>query len=354
MTSIIRNKESWILRISYSSLLVLPIWLLIWVLMGGNSENPDIKNYIYDYSVLTKEWIRNGEVGYQRLKILAHSVGFSYQYFRLFLYALGLIFLRKGLKQFNTDRPMVYLCYAIALMIIDTTQTYNFVGMSLLVLATSYLTSDSAFSRIKFAICVLLATTFHKAFLFYLPIVFFYNQKLDNRRIKRYFYIFFIFFIISLLPVSDFMGRYLTQLLSVLKLTEYSSYLESRTRWGHLYPIVLHIISTIFVYVLYKLSIIRELKSQQFLRLILIIYLYAFLAFPLFRFQLSLARLTRNLQVLSFVAGIRYVFERRNLNSTIIVYGFLLVIAALMGYFNVYSDYMDTIVRPFIEKNWIL
>ncbi|HFI0583660.1 TPA: hypothetical protein ACGO3X_002131, partial [Streptococcus suis] len=71
-------------------------------------------------------------------------------------------------------------------------------------------------------------------------------------------------------------------------------------------------------------------------------------------FQLTLGRLTRNIEILTFVSGLVYSLEKKNINTTFVVYGALIFLALLMGYNSVYSDYYYSIVKPFIESNWIL
>lgn len=322
--------------------------------MGGNSNNPDISNYIYSYSMTGFDRHSDGAFGYEVMKNFAQSLGISFRNFRLILYLLGLTNFYIFLKKLNVSNLMMILCYSLSLMMIDSTQTYNFIGMTFLLLAISYLITDNKFGKLNFFICLIGATSFHSVFILYLPLLFFYDRIIDNEKMKFYLFFFSFFIIISLLPIADFIGSSLSKLLPILQLSSYLSYLNSRTNFGHLYPISIHLLSTSFVYFLYRLSVVQGLKCQEMLRKILFIHVYAFVFFPLFKFQLTLGRLTRNIEILTFVSGLVYSLEKKNINTTFVVYGALIFLALLMGYNSVYSDYYYSIVKPFIESNWIL
>ena len=114
-----------------------------------------------------------------------------------------------------------------------------------------------------------------------------------------------------------------------------------------------HIVCCLFTYYYYKKTSNAENQSGDMERIFFLLCLYGIFAFPFFRFQLSISRLTRNLVLLPCLSGINYSSRdnyRRRRNAVIL----LLLLACFLGYFSTYSSYMEQIVVPFFHNNWIL
>lgn len=340
------------LRVNTKDIVSFVFLVVLIILMGGNSQNPDIRNYIWGYT--QTGYVVEGSYLYTLLKNLFVRMGFSFEVFRLFLYTVGLLNIRYACKKLGANTAITYICYGIALMMIDATQTYNFIGMSLLLVGTSYLISDESFNRTKFVIAILLASGFHMVFLFYIPFIFIYRRTDSKQLLKVYVFTTVIVFLLSTVANVSGLAGIIQRVLNFTGLNAYQSYLGARTRFGHYYPMFVHLISCVYSFYFYKTAEKYGLKCREICRIILLLNLYGIFAFPLFRFQLTLARLTRNLEMFTFISGIALIKEQPNKNFRVILIGALLFLAGVMGYFTVYSSYQEAIVQPFWKYNWIL
>lgn len=319
------------------------------ILVGANTSNPDLHNYIYNYSRRTT--VVEGSFVFSFINNLFYHGGITFQVFRLFLYALGYIVLHQANKRLTGGNPLVYVFYAIAFMMIDGTQTYNFMGMVVFLLGVSFLITDD--SRIKYIICIIIASGFHVVFLFYLPFIFIYSKTDRKQLLKLYLIVLGIVVLISIVAGVSGLASIIQRVLSIAGLDTYQSFIQARTRYGHLYPMMTHLVCCAVGYLFYKRAELEHLPNNIY-RVIFLLLLYGIFAFPFFRFQLTLGRLTRNLEILTFIAGLQYAQNTTSKNRKRNAYIIMFALALFLGYFIVYSSYMDTIVHPFFENNWIL
>ena len=239
-------------------------------------------------------------------------------------------------------------------MMIDATQTYNFVGMSLLLVGLSHLITAESHNRIKYVIAILLASGFHVVFLFYIPFIFIYRRTDSKQLLKVYVFTTAIVFLFSTVASVSGLAGIIQRILTATGFSTYQSYFGARTRFGHYYPMLNHIISCAYSYYFYRNAEKNGFECKEICRIILLLNLYGIFSFPLFRFQLTLARLTRNLEMLTFISGVLFAKKQTNKNVRVIVIIALLILAGIMGYFTVYSSYHEGIVQPFWKYNWIL
>lgn len=327
------------------------VLLLFIILAGGNTANPDIGNYKYGYRLMNT--ISEGSWFYYYLRNLFVGAGISFEYFRLFLYAMGFCVLSIANKKLTNGSTFTYIFYGISLLLIDSTQTYNFVGLCFLYLAVAYLISGVKRSRLLFVLLLVVASGFHIVFLFYIPFVFFYNRTDTKQLTKLYIWVMAIVLLVSTVVSLTGLASLMTRVFDFTGLSSYQGYLVSRTRYGHFYPMMTHLVCCLFTYVFYKKATNAEKQGGDMERICFLLCLYGIFAFPFFRFQLSFGRLTRNLALLPCISGIYFstrgnILVRRNI---VIV---LLLLACFLGYFSTYSSYMEQIVVPFFHNNWIL
>ena len=351
-TGAYRKRISLKIRIDHIFPFVLLVLIIIFV--GGNSVNPDIKNYMTSYSNTGVAGQIEGSPLYKILVQLFSHLGVSFELFRLLIYSVGYFILWKANERIGVNSTLTYICYAISLMMADSTQTYNYLGMVCLYAAVSHLVSDQNWNRIKYIIWIAIAIGFHVAFLFYFPFIFVYSRTDRKQLFKIYIAVLAIMTILSTVASVSGLSSIIQRILTLIGMNSYQVYLNSRTRYGHLYPMIRHLLCCGCSFGFYYYAEKYEMESKGLLRIFLLLNLYGIFAFPLFRFQLTIARLTRNLELITFASGILYMKERNSQNSKIIVAVLLFIIALILGYYTVYKNYYDTIVLPFWNNNWIL
>ena len=339
------------LQIELSSLISVLILVCIIVLTGGNGQNPDLRNYIENYQNVA---VIKESIIYTILVRVCTLRGISYRWFRMMIYALGYCTLWKASKRFGCNRVIFYLSYAISLMMIDSTQTYNFMGMVFLFNAVSHLVYDEKRNRTVYVFWVLIAAGFHIVFLFYIPFVFIYQINDRNLLLKVFKTVIFIMVVLSTVVSVSGLTSVLKGVLSIAGMDDYQSYLLSRTRYGHFFPIIEHLVCCIFTYYIYQKAARQDLPSRRIIRILFLLNLFGIIAFPLFRYQLTIARFTRNLELVTFASSAIFIRENRNKYAGLYVAIGMLTIAVVLGYFAVFAEYKDVIVVPFWKENWLL
>ena len=327
------------------------------VLTGGNTQNPDYWNYERIYSTV-KEINLEGFIYYfLSNQFIKHGIQFPV--FRLCLYAGGLLILHSINKKLVNKSLLFYLLYFASLAMIDTTQTFNFLGMVFLLLGVASISLDKKNGTKKFLICTSIAAGFHLVFILYLPFAYFY--RISDRKLMMKIMGIFISITLILSIFFDVTG--LTILISnvlnrINGTTTLDVYLSSRTRYGHFLPICMHLILTLLSYYYYRMSQLNQ--DEKFgiditlQRIALMLNLYGIMFFPLFRIQLTLARLTRNMVLVTLFSGLDVMKKSRTGNTKLIIAVSLIIFACLQGYYSVFSSYYTDIAIPFFERNWIL
>ncbi|MDY2594655.1 MAG: EpsG family protein [Oliverpabstia sp.] len=344
-------------RPTLNDLFCLFFLVLLIVLSGGNTQNPDLWNYERAYSTV-KELSVEGFI-YYFLSNQFLKLGIQFPIFRLCLYAGGLIILHSINKKLTQKAPLFYVLYFASLVMIDTTQTFNFLGMIFLLLGIASLSLDKKNGTKKFLICTVVAVGFHFVFILYLPFAYFY--RVSDRKLMMKIMGVFISIAFTFSIVSDVTG--LTILISKVlnqfdRITTLDVYLSSRTRYGHFLPIGMHLMLTLLSYYYYRVSKFNQDEelgdNNTIQRIALMLNLYGIMFFPLFRIQLTLARLTRNMVLVTIFAGLDLKNKSKVRNTRLILAISLVIFACLQGYYSVYSSYFTDIVIPFFERNWIL
>ena len=350
-SSLVSNrKKISISKLSLNNIIFVVFFVVLIFMVGGNSVNPDIDNYIRNY--YSEAQLTEGAFLYYFLRAIFISLNVEFKTFRLFLYSVGYIILFFAILRITSKKGYALLMYSIFLMMIDSTQTYNFLGMCFLVLGFSFLIKPKRNGAIEYCICILLATGFHIIFLLYLPFVMFTFTKNKTRQLIHWRYIAMALCLLVPFVNINFIQNIGEKILDYFNLSNYNHYFESRTNYGHFIPILIHIVTTCFFSYLFSKARKNQYNCLNTIRLIFLFNLFGFCFFILFRFQLSLTRLIRNIYAVNIIGICVMIQEAKNtkLRRTIIFLSLLL--AMLYGYYFVYSQYFDTIVKPFFENNY--
>ena len=169
-----------------SDLLCLLMIVLFVVLAGGNTVNPDIKNYELVYKYGTSYFSSQGAWLYSWLQNVFIQLGASFRIFRLFVYFMGFVVLNSANKRLTDGSPFFWVFYAVALLLMDSTQTYNYMGMCFLVLGIALLIKAEKGNRFLFVVCLVIASGFHAIFVLYIPFVFIYSITDSKQLTKLY------------------------------------------------------------------------------------------------------------------------------------------------------------------------
>ena len=146
---------------------IITLFFLV-ILMGGNTHCADFEDYQYWYE--SQEHPLVMEPGYKFLANTLSSYGVSFIGFRSTLFSLSFIIAFFAVRRMVSNFHLILFVYLSYMMVLDAVQIRNTIGISLLLLGMLFLSQSK---RLRYLLCVLLASSFHFSFLLFLPLLFY-------------------------------------------------------------------------------------------------------------------------------------------------------------------------------------
>lgn len=165
---------------SKSQVVTLLIFVLAFILLGFNYQNPDYENYLdrYDYAVtFWAEAIENTstlEPGWVLLTFLGNDVlGLSFPEWRALLALFCYISIYCFVRRFHLNQALVASSYFVTIFLIDVVQLRFFTAMSIIIWGFAVLFSEKTrlMKTILYILIILIASTVHISSIFCLPFV---------------------------------------------------------------------------------------------------------------------------------------------------------------------------------------
>ncbi|MFK0087800.1 EpsG family protein [Pseudomonas sp. NPDC090755] len=149
-------------------MLALPVLLVMWMLYGWNFWNGDREGYeLYYYTRDTiASWGK--EIGYGYLNIFASRTGLSYQGFQIIIALVTLLLVWRYVVK-RTLFPFVsLLVYLVCFFSLDFVLVRNFLSFAIGLQAMLVLFENKSYSRLKYALLILLAASIHQSSLIFI------------------------------------------------------------------------------------------------------------------------------------------------------------------------------------------
>ncbi|WP_404455288.1 EpsG family protein [Oceanobacillus kapialis] len=299
--------------------------LLLCILMGANTVNPDIYAYILAYDP-TRE---GTDYGYMLLVKLFNVLGFEYTTFRMITSILGILLIHQTVKKLINNPSPFYLLYFMYPFFIDIVQVRNFLVMAIFVYSIPFLLNNKRIDDAKYICLILIASSFQLTAIVYLPIVFL-------KRIKKNVFtkITLIVTIISLVIISlnkPVLGSLSNFIINTIgnyddRILDYS---VIQTNFGFLLFWFLQTMNFLLIiwahriykrnnYLSYTNNELEDTKTK-FMILIFWINIFAFVFLPFYVFQATFSRFMRNIIPLNIIAYImaEQLLKRRGKRNTL-------------------------------------
>lgn len=180
-------------------------------LMGqGNAlVIPDYELYMNSYDF---GW-SNFESGYTFLVGLGKSLGLEYSDFRQIITIVFSLILVISINRITSNVALVAFLYSISLFVFDTIQIRNFMMLSLVVLAFSFLNEKKIKNYVVSIFIILIATTFHTlAIAFLIPVA----LSVLSYKIQRYLIMFLVTFELIFVFLMRFIGDDVIAILQII------------------------------------------------------------------------------------------------------------------------------------------
>lgn len=299
--------------------IIIPALLIVvaFVIMGFVPATiPDYAQYssMYytDYSQIEK--------GYAFFSKLFLSKGFEYSTFRLVCTIIGLIVMSIGVYRFTHDLSKFWAIYILFPFFMDIIQIRNFLMMSFVILASSFLVNINFKNVLLFLIFTTIGSSFQSAgYFFYIPLIFLLFR--NNRVVKKLFVgVIGLFCFLSLISRS-IVYAIIAKATSIIGAesvitTKLSNYTNDSVNFGFL-PYWILIILSYFI-VRYSMKNILndglEKANLEKLKVIEAFSLTSLVSLPLIMVSLDFYRISRNvfpLVIIAFVITSQYMNENK-------------------------------------------
>lgn len=317
-------------------------------------------NYFYQNLVLQKGVF---EGGYSFLSSTAVALGLSYSSFRLILFIIGFLILTIGISRYTKNLAVFFALYAIYPFMDDIVQVRNFLMMSCLIMASTYLFKDNKTNWVLYTFWILLGSSFHSSgyvYLLVIPIYYLYKYKYGKVILVS---------AVPILMLCSIIPTFRSVLSSVLTLLPFGGdftaklggYLMNRANSAFL-PLWVIIISMLILSIYnyrYFSNIQNEIldknvyeeKRKMLFATICFMILSGFLATYL-TVDLEFFRTSRNLYPILIASSVTIFQEKRN-DKKGLPYISILVFLVLLSflYFNIISARWHNIIIPALPGN---
>lgn len=142
------------------------LWVWMWMLLWGNTNNPDLDGYLYLYA--SNQTTAGIEPGYWVLVRLARGAGLEYSAFLAVTAGAALLILAVVASWFTSRTSLVAVLYFIYPFVYDAIQARNLLGMSLVVLGFALRSRLRRRGTFWFVVTVSLGATLHVTMLVFL------------------------------------------------------------------------------------------------------------------------------------------------------------------------------------------
>lgn len=351
-----------------SKIIVLLTIIFLWILMGANTQNPDI--YAYQVSYYSGE-LDSLEIGYWLLETIFNNLGFTYQTFRMVICGVGILLMHNTINKITDKKSIFYMLYFIYPFFLDIVQIKNFLAMAIFIYSIRYLKDNNKYDALKYIVCILIASLIQITALIYLPIVFIINKR--KTVIFKFLFIESVTIVMFVCVNND-----LLSLISQIIIKIFGNvddriyiYMYKQTNWGFLFFWALQFMNCLLIYYCNKLhqkyeskykELISRRKSyigyedkQKYLNIIMWINIFAFLFLPFYVFQATFSRFMRNIIPLNLIcfSVIGEIVSYKDIRKIwFILLCFLYNV--LIFYIEVVVLYNDSIIKAIFKFNQYL
>ncbi|MDK2934961.1 MAG: hypothetical protein PWP27_2771 [Clostridiales bacterium] len=366
-------------RKRHSKLLTIITLITILLFIGG--AGPEYHSYNHSRDYINYEISYNNadftgfferpEIGYTLLMKVGNLINLDFFSFRMVITAICLLLIyQMVIKRYVYNSNYILLMYMMYPMIIDSEHFRNFIAMTVFLFSIRFLEKNLLKDKIKFLVLALIATSIHTAFIFYTPLIF-VNVNDKNRLVKG------IAIGTIFLTIVAFLNNnqvpFLQLILKFFDDEKVIRYLNSKTNFGFLIPVVLHLISIIIVAWSRKIVIRKNLKANmidksnycikdkkkirvtdvEIINLIFWINIIGILFFPLFMMSITFYRLAKNLLILNFIVYSIASSKLKRGSVYKLIFNFMVIVSVIVWLISdlIITTSPERVLIPFFTQN---
>lgn len=271
-------------------------------------------------------------------------IGLDFYQFKAVIVIISIIIMYSSLKDETTNFNFITFMYLISFVFMDSQVLRNFIAMCILMYSIKYLKNFSNKKNIlKFIICLIIATGIHAAFIIYsIFLLILVKEKKGFRKI-----IATIGFLMLIITIISGNVPFLNSLLNVFNFGEKNSSFITRTKFGGIPVIILHLFSLLIIKKLcYR---VKEKYSDNQMKLLDTVYFIDIClvsCLPFVMLSIHFYRLIKNVVILNYAVLGNSFYAYKKIDSKIVVFLGTLVLALGWLFFetSIYSNFEDIIV----------
>ena len=342
-------------------------FLTLYLAIAFNNGNVDYNAYVrnYDSGVFEHEGL------FSFLELISKNFGLSYAQFVFFIVTISFLLIWITIKKLNINTAAFCILYFFYPFCLDVIQIRNLLAYSIIFYAFLWLIEGDRKGKIKYAIAVLIASTIHFSSIVYLSILLYEFIK-NSKKIRIAYATLTAVFIISTLNVGV-LRNYLTIFQTyVYKYTSDTRVFEMAIcdvgERGYIIFYAIH-----FTLIALQLICLNDINKQEenvlnftkgivvdtttakrYIELVFWMGIVLTIFIPLYRFQATLFRITRNLMLMNYSGLLVYCRSSIKKNKSLILSVLLVAIVAFMFWFEIYRGInKDLIFDAIFENNWL-
>lgn len=154
---------------------------IMWLIGGWNTDNGDFSNYeeMYSNDFLAMTLSSTPDYGFFLILEFFNNIGFTLIQARIIIYLVFILTLGITALKLCKRPLLVFFLYFVISFFRDVITLRNTVAMIFLIIGILFLLSDNIkYRKLKYSICVLLASSIHITFLFYFVLLI-YDFKIN-------------------------------------------------------------------------------------------------------------------------------------------------------------------------------
>ena len=155
-----------------NKMVVILSYILLIILMAGNTEGPDVGTYRYYYRQASAGVLVSGDFGYYLIeRLCGQYLHMSFYLFRLILSIICIALIDSAFQYWDGNKHLGIALYMGYPFFMDVIQIRNFVAISIVIYSLRYLISKDRMDIFKYIMLVLIASSVHiisMIFLFFL------------------------------------------------------------------------------------------------------------------------------------------------------------------------------------------
>ena len=292
----------------------------------------------------------SADYGYLFTNYIFYKLGVDFAEYRLIMIGMFLLIIMRESNKIIDSVLLVVLCYIIYPLFMDGIQFRNYFVEIALLFAVCQLMLLNFKNKINYILLLLIATSFHKIALVYIPFVVWLSLRNYSwgRTIRK---IVLAFGACSPLFTNMILNHIDAIYLMALEAGQYTSYLNQDFRIRHYLAYCLVLFCAFFVNYVYHMSVKFNYNDMQirFVYIVKEMFLYLLALSPLYLLSTDLIRIPRNTLLLIYIVVVIYIQGFSSKYIKAILVSIVLLLCGIYGYIDFYrnagAENMETIIN---------